>query len=211
MGCVSREDSHQGAPTRPLEKFPRRTLKAAERWHRCHLSQFGPWFYASHQPGEVGGGRWDLPSPRGTCYMAQTPQAALREVAGPDLLELGFLTRPWLAARSVSEIELGTNVPAANLLSPRASDFGASAELTGALPYELTQTWARAWDSAGFGGIYYGMRFATNRRGLGLFGDAGPGDGDTVQTLPALDVATSDGLTVVEIPSSRSMNVVDPT
>lgn len=206
-----RQASHQQGPRGSLTGFPRTTLKAQSGWYRCHLAAFGPWFFASHPSGEVGGGRWDLPEPLGTCYVAESPLAALKEVAGPDLLEVGFLTRPWLEGRSVSELRLGSDVAAANLRSPRVSEFGASAELMGALAYAVTQEWARGWKAAGFGGVVYGMRFAANLRGLGIFGPAGAGNGEVVSTSSSLDVASAGpGLRVVDLPSSRSMNVVEP-
>lgn len=206
-----REASHQGPPAGDLSTFPSATVAPSTKWHRCHQTHREPWFYASHPADDIGGGRWDLPEPNGTCYVAESAVAALTETAGPDLHDHGFVTGSWVDARSVSEVGLGADVNVADMTDPAVSEHGASNELVGALPYRITQAWARGWDAAGFGGVRYGLRFAANLIGLGLFGPAGARTGGRVLgARPAREVASTSGVRVVEVPASRDMNIFDP-
>ena len=50
-----------------------------------------------------GPGRFDLPPPHGTCYLAGDPLSALLEVVGPDLVR-GAVWTPFLAERRVCEL-----------------------------------------------------------------------------------------------------------
>lgn len=206
-----REASRQGPPADDLSGFPSAAVAASTKWHRCHQTQHEPWFYASHPADKIGGGRWDLPAPNGTCYVAESAGAALKETAGPDLHDHGFVTGSWADARSVSGVELGAKVSVADMTDAAVSDHGASNELVGALRYRITQAWARGWHAAGLGGVQYGLRFAANLIGLGLFGPAGARTGGRVLgARSAREVASTSGVRVVEVPASRDMNILDP-
>lgn len=66
---------------------------------RIHRYRRSPWWFASD-----GAGRFDLPVPHGTCYLAVDPVAALLEVArGLTILSQDFLARRRLASAALPE------------------------------------------------------------------------------------------------------------
>ncbi|MGN6634758.1 MAG: RES domain-containing protein, partial [Oryzihumus sp.] len=79
-GPRSREVVAQQVPRTRLAGFPAYRLDPRTVLCRAHLAANGPWWF-SHD----GGGRFDLPAPRGTCYLATDPAAAVRERLGAVL------------------------------------------------------------------------------------------------------------------------------
>ena len=80
--------------------------------------------------------------------------------------------------------------------------------------YDITQAWARTWRRAGFGGVFYLLRFTPGpSRGLALFGPAGapdpppPGDPDP---RPVREVVEGLGIDVVDPPAFGAVTVVSP-
>lgn len=184
---------------RDYRGFPRRAIKAGSRWFRQHAAELGPWWFSS------GEGRFDLGRPDGTCYLAATQRAALRERLGPDLAIHGRVANSLVNGRVISALTLPRAVKAANLESDRASDvYGITGELTVMTPYDVTQAWARVLHRSGFDGVQGRLRFSLQRDsvGLGFFGDAGSRDGWAGDDDPveARVVAEGLGLVVVEPP-----------
>lgn len=204
-----RDASRQQPPGRSLGDFPGTVNRTTKHLHRCHQITNGCWYFSSAlSPGW--GGRWDLPAPDGTCYLAQSPEGALMEAVGTDLTDHGFVTSTFLAARQVTELRLPSTTMTADLTATSVSDHGVTSELTGAISYVLTQQWAQAFSRAGFGGITYGLRFRPNTKGLGLFGPAGPADHPTGVATSALTIAQTLKLPIESTPEFADMEVVEP-
>lgn len=179
---MGRSDATQQPPEagQSLAGFPTRHVGAGTSWSRAHRESLGPWFFASE-----GGGRFDLPHPRGTCYLANTPETAARELIGPELIGAGRVTDAFLTDRVVSKIPLPSPVKAAKLTSNYALDHRVSNELSSMPDYSLTQQWAQAFDEQGFTGIWYRPRFSPGKgRALGVFGPSGPSACDVLERRP---------------------------
>jgi len=176
----------------------------------------GAWFFSSSPAGDPapGSGRFDLPEPEGTCHLASTPAAAVREVAGPDVVRRGWIEGDLLEGRVVSTLTLSHPVRAADVSARRATDYRISSELTTTGRYEITQAWARALRDAGFDALRHQLRFTPGSdRGLALFGTAGrpdPGWPGGPDPASAAEWAESLGLDVVTAPSSAAVEIVPP-
>lgn len=204
-----RDESRQKPPGHSLAGFPGTVNRTTKHFHRCHQIANGAWYFSSAlAPGA--GGRWDLSAPGGTCYLAQSPEGALMEAVGTDLADHGFVTSTFLAARQITELRLPSVTMTADLTAPTVSDHGVTSELTGAIPYTLTQQWAKAFMAAGFGGITYGLRFRPNAKGLGLFGPAGPADHPTWAATSALTIASALRLPIESTPALADLDVIEP-
>jgi hypothetical protein len=118
-------------------------------------------------------GRFDLPAPEGTCYLATDELAALLETLGADHMA-GAVSAAFLAERRLRRLTLPLSTEAADLTSRKAAGFGITAEIDTLVPYELPQTWAARLRAAGNGGLLYWLRHDPSRSlGLALFGPHG--------------------------------------
>lgn len=138
------------------------------------------------------------------------------EVVGPDLYDQGFVTEGFLRQRVASTVTLPKRPHVANLLDGEISGFGATAELSGAIAYDRTQAWARAFRRQGFDGIVFGLRFRPNTEGLAVFGTSGPGAKTAVHGPPreALEVAEDLNLSILyshQLGRLADFTVIDPT
>lgn len=209
MGRVSRERIFQQPPDpdRDYRGFPRRTLAAGMTWFRQHAASCGPWWFSCS-----GAGRFDLADPYGTCYLAASPQSAVREGIGPDLAEHGQVPASLIDGRVVSALPLPETVTAANVDSPRAVDhYGVTAELTAMTPYDVPQAWANTLHRAGFDAVIGRLRFAGARdRGLALFGEQGHRTAWPTDPHPvtARGVAARQGITIVDPPATDQITIV---
>ena len=105
-----------------LTKFPRKTHRAGTAWFRQHNDRpadtdRGAWYFASHAPGVVGEGRFDLIDPDGSCYLATTKRGAANECIGPEYFDRGWVDANLVAGRVLSELPLSHDVKAANMTS----------------------------------------------------------------------------------------------
>lgn len=182
-----------------LHGFPRWTLTSARTLFRAHSTSNGPWSFAS-----APGGRWDLPTPHGTVYLADSAEAALRESIGRVLSNRATLTETEVDASRFSRLHMPGNVRLADLCSRNAASYGLTREIHTLTPYALTQVWAVAFRTAGAGGVRYDARFSTGRaRAYSVFGDAGPRSWpDDPTPQPGRDVADAAGIRVLSIPHS---------
>ncbi|MEO3935193.1 RES domain-containing protein [Dermatophilaceae bacterium Soc4.6] len=205
---VDRERVAQHPPAVPLDDFPVHTATVRATLHRAHHRDLGPWWFSSS------GGRFDLPAPRGTCYLADDPLVALRERIGVVLGGADQVPASLLEATVISRLHLPRAHHVADLTARRASRFGATRELETMVPYAVPQAWALALAAAGHQGVRYGPRFSTGAvTSLAVFGEAGAGSGvvDPVP-VPAVDVPGApvplrpprrEDLTVVKPPRTR--------
>lgn len=170
-------------PPADLAGFPAYRLRTPR--YRIHRRGVGPWWFNSD-----GTRRFDLPAPRGTCYLADTEEGAFLEVFGSFVG--GIVPEEEVCARAVSWLGAPGSPRLANLLDGRVLRFGVSAELATTPDYELSQAWARALAAAGFDGIRYHLRHDPSSRqvGVALFGDAGERDWPVLRTRSVSDRTT---------------------
>jgi len=189
-----------------LRRFPARMIPAGP-WFRQHSASAGAWWFSSAS------GRFDLAAPRGTCYLASSGRAAVRERIGPDLAAYGLVPESLLVGRVVSRLRLPGSVRAANADSAAAANFGVTRELPVMVPYVVPQAWAQALDVFGFEALVASLRFTPGRAlGVALFGDAGErGDWPTdPEPAPAAAIAVRMGIRVVATPRSSELTFIEP-
>lgn len=207
---TARERTALGPPPASLAGFPAYLVDTDADLFRAHGRELGPWWFGSD-----GSGRFDLPSPRGTCYVALDPLSALRERLGPVLGGSSAVPESLLEASVVSRLRLPQPREVADAQDRGAAAFGVTRELESTVPYAVPQAWARAFDGAGLGGVRYGPRFTPGRSSaVALFGAEGaadwPRDPDPVpaQQVPgaprSLSTPRRDDLTVVRPPRTRA-------
>ena len=78
-------------------------------WYRAHAVGLGPWWY-SHDSS----GRFDLPAPAGTCYLASQLEVAVRERLGETLVTAGLIAADEAARMVVSRLEIDPNTMVAD-------------------------------------------------------------------------------------------------
>ncbi len=118
-------------------------------------------------------GRFDLPEPDGTCYLAGDLLCALLELIGPDL-ESGAVSADFLRERRLRELRVPEEVELSDLTSRKASGFGITAEIGSIVPYGVPQAWAARLRATGSGGIVYWLRHDPSKsEGYALFGPHG--------------------------------------
>ena len=202
---MSREVVAQLPPSLPLDGFPTRHLTPGDPLQRAHTNAYGPWWFGSD-----GGGRFDLPDPRGTCYLASSAVVAVRERLGTVLGGQPVVAASLLDDVVVSTLHLPDERDVADVESQAATRFGVTRELETMVPYAVPQAWARAFDAAGIGGVAYGPRFTTGDAvSYGIFGPAGATDWP-VDPEPVAAVAVPGVPVAVEPPRRWDLTVVRP-
>lgn len=161
-----------GEPPDLLLGFP----EAAPPAELHRLSEFpGSWWYASTAgAGDPDvGGRFDLPAPNGTCYLADSLAGAVVEkllrapvkVVVDERLDELFHT----------VVTVRRTPPVADLTARKATGYGLNAEIHSTLDYARTRRWAIAFHRTGFRGLRHRLRGDVTQRlaGWALFGSAG--------------------------------------
>ena len=135
-----------------LEAFPE--APAPAELHR--LSEWpGTWWFSSI-PNEESGGRFDLPAPNGTCYLAESLDGALvekllRNNAKVVVAErLGELFHATVTVRAMPRC--------ADLAAPAAAGFGINGEIHTTLNYRKPRQWAKALRRTGWKALRYLLR-----------------------------------------------------
>lgn len=186
----------------------------ATRWFRAHEARSGRdggcWWFTSFSPGQQPQGRFDLLEPRGTCYLASTPEAAVRERVGRFLARADWIPAEEVDGRRVTTVATlhirGRRV--ADATKPGAADhFRATRELFTINDYILTTQWAAAFDRHGFAAVVHQPRFSTgNERAVALFGDEG-GRTWAVHSFESMHkIATRMNIRVAEVPHSVTVD-----
>ena len=153
-------DDLAGFPTRPLS--PKTPLFRVVRKGR------NPWWFGSGMTG-----RFDLPEPDGTCYLAGDPLSALLELIGPEI-ESGAVSSELLRDRRLRELRVPEETELSDLTSRKASQFGITSEIGSLVPYDVPQSWAARLRALGSGGVVYWLRHDPSRsEGYALFGPHG--------------------------------------
>lgn len=155
-----------------LKGFPT-TRSLPHRLHR--LSEHRqPWWYSSRRRADTsGGGRFDLPAPEGTCYLADDLDATLGEklLRRPKkIVPAQRLRELWHATVTVSDApEL------ADLTAKSATGWGINGEIHVTVDYAKPRAWAARLRAAGAAGLRHAVRSdpALKARAVALFGTAG--------------------------------------
>ena len=209
---MSRGASAQPGPPSDLTAFPAVALPVGTTVFRSvtvNGASGDPWAYG-HFANDAGG-RFNVPSPRGTMSVARSQLTAIMErigaveplptkASGPTGLAAGSVVNErFIDEASASKVFVYTLRVAtarsriANLHHADANmKYSVTGELgDGADIYPVSQAWAAALDAAGFDGIQYHTRFDTRRDdealGYALFGD----ETDTVGGLDQIGDPTA--------------------
>lgn len=131
-----------------LAGFPRRLLPAAtELWRVTRVGR-GPWWLSSSPAG-----RFDLPEPWGTCYLALDPLAALLELVDPGRIG-GLVAEEHLARWRLWRLRPPGERSLADLTSREAARW-LTLQIHAATPHERLQAWAARLREAGAQGLWY--------------------------------------------------------
>ncbi|MEH0110744.1 RES family NAD+ phosphorylase [Tersicoccus sp. MR15.9] len=200
---MTRDQSFQDEPDPSLDfsAFPSVTC-ALDSGHRAHSADFGPGWYSSS-----GDGRFDLAEPLGTLYSADDVETATREYVGPSLRGRRKIKRELAERFVVSEITLPEGKNYADLGSRTAERFDVIRELLTTTDYDLTQTWAHAFeDRAKLDGVRYPTRFTLGEpNAWALYGPAGADPSITsISMIDGPTACTESGLQVVDGPGHSS-------
>ena len=172
----------------------------------------GVWWYSTVATADdPSGGRFDLPRPRGTCYLAESLDGALVQ----KLLrtETKIVVAERLEELFHATVAVGAARATADLTSPAATGFGLNAEVHATLDYRAPRRWADALWRRGWRALRYLLRgnVAGRQAGRALFGSAGlharapTGMSTKVRPLDrtrAEQLLADRGVTVRPIPSS---------
>lgn len=182
----------RGFPSTPPPAVLVRVCRAASR----------TWWFSSD-----GSGRFDLPAPEGTCYLATDAYAAIREAT-----RLGPVSIDWVAARELRRTAPpDPNARLAATTRKAAGPYGITNELVTLVPYDLPRRWAAALRAHGFDGIRHQLRHDHRARpsGVSIFGPAGAAaldDGTrTPLTVSAVEAA---GVHVHPPPTTAELTIV---
>lgn len=145
--------------------------------YRIHRRGLGAWWF-SHDSS----GRFDLRSPRGTCYLAENPLGSFIEV----FRDTRIVAESDVDQRVLSTVHVPDDVDLADCTESGALGFGVTAAIHSSESYERTQEWAAAFADAGFGGIRYLVSHDPAQRlvRVALFGSAGAQDRPVADTGP---------------------------
>lgn len=156
-----------------------------------------PWWFASvPEDDPTAGGRFDLPSPMGTCYVATSAVGAVLESLQAHLTSLPVEE---LRSRRLARVNAPDGAPVAARLTSRrlAGAHGVTAALWSGGNRLLTQRWAGAFRRDGWWALYGGAQHdpSGRLRSYAVFDHSG-GHSPTVcgvwtheSTTPADDVA----------------------
>ncbi len=134
-------------------------------------------------------GRFDLPSPYGTCYLAESHTGAFVEVFQRWFVQRIPIPRSEVAARLASDLFAPGSFRLADCTASRALAFGATGLIHATSERALTQAWAAAFLDAGFDGVRYLVSTAPSMQlvGFALFGSSGEATWPVAATGPIGD------------------------
>lgn len=142
----------------PTVRLAGRTLWRCHRSHSPDGTKRPMWWFATSPPGPTGG-RFDLPSPNGSCYAATSLAAAVVEAFQEQWGTGSVIPTSALAGRVVASAAVpnGT-VAAADLSHRRALAVGITGGLWSDRDRSLTKRWATELHGAGHQAIHHGVQ-----------------------------------------------------
>jgi hypothetical protein len=197
-----------GEPPNDLTGFPSGQAQRGP-WFRAHPERpgrdSGCWWFTSHERGVTPGGRFDLLVPNGTCYLADSAEAAVRERVGRY-----SAARTWVPANAVDGVLVSSvatlptgSWPLADSTHASAAALGATRELSAATRYGLTSRWAQALFREGFAGLLYQPRFSTGTEvEVAVFGAEGTRTWAVRSSEAMRAIVIGMGLTIAPVPHS---------
>lgn len=184
------------APGLDLSAFPTDALAGTQPLFRAHSAGNGPWWFTSE-----GKGRFDLSTPRGTCYAADIVAAAVRERLGRHYVGGGMAP-----ARLVDDTVVTEIIPpagrGANLEHEDVAGYPVTGELPNLADYSISQAWATAFDAAGFDAVHYRGRLS-HAYGVAcwaLFDEEGAKSYPTGAAMSGRDACAAVGIKVMPPP-----------
>lgn len=191
-----------------LNAFPEVTVPAGTAMYRSHSTSRGAWYFDNGDEG-----RFNLHGARGTCCTASSVDTAVREKVRGRASRTGVVSRDLADSFVVSIVTAPTEHRCAAVNHVDAAKHGVVRELTTMPDYSVPQAWAKAFEDAGFDGVFYGSAFTTGEpAAYALFGDAGvpdPSAGHTAAHYMGGEEACKDlGWTVANRPVTRNMTVI---
>ena len=170
---------------------------------------YGPWWFGSSMKG-----RFDLPEPDGTCYLAVDEISALLEVIGPDL-ERGAISSRFLSDRSLRKLRVPEEQRLSDLTSRQAVRFGVTTEIGTIVPYACPQAWAAKLRSTGSQGVVYWARHDPSRgEAVALFAPHGEqkkwkrGRERAISRRLLDRLRRECGVEVIDVPSSGELTIL---
>jgi len=170
----------------------------------------GCWWFSGTPEGQTPEGRFDLPLPEGTFYLAETAVASALERCGRYLAQRMPIPVTAIEKRVVSTV-IGRVNGLGDFTNTRSVAIGVTSEIGTVDDYSLTATWAIGASKNGMSGVKYHPRFSTGPdSAFALFGAAGvhraPGLSVTaVRTLA--EVLAGEGIVPRLIPSEAEAAV----
>lgn len=161
-------------------RFPRPVPPVGPGWtlYRIYRSrdpktgeERSPFLFSSIRENPDSGGRYDLPSPHGTCSFARSDLEAWLEVfRSAGIVDIGDIR-----VRRLCVTEPPHTIPAADLLARAARGFGITGELHTIDDFDLPRRWAKALFDAGFRALRGKIRHdpTLTEQSLTLFDEAG--------------------------------------
>jgi len=194
-----------------LREFPTRALSPHQGLFRIVRIGNGPWWFGSSMAG-----RFDLPEPEGTCYLAADALAALMETIGPES-QSGTVSEEFLRGRRLVRLHVPQELSLSDSTSRESSRFGMTGEIGTITPYDRPQAWAARLHAAGSAGIVYWLRHDPSRmEGFALFGPQGersdwPWEDEAPLGIPPrliIGLQEAFGIEVVEAPRRDQLRII---
>ncbi len=195
-------------PDLRLTHFP--SIAIPDTAYRAHSPEYGPWYFSDRLDGRFG-----VPSPHGTCHLADSAEVAVREWLGPVFVGTTVISRAQAELLRVSQL---TTQPTqlAHLNHPLTAPFGITDEINTDTRnnYAVPQAWAQALHASGFGGVRYRARFtpAEGSNAVALFGKAGEHPSiENGEYLTGVEALEACGFMVLGPPASTRLTLAKPT
>jgi hypothetical protein len=191
-----------------LTQFPAATPSAKKTLYRAHSVARAPWWFSSD-----GSGRFDVPPPSGTLYLADDVASAVRERLADLVMPGQRVFEQEADGMAVSGIRPGAKSRCANVSDPSAVKWNVTRELTTMTDFSVTNAWAQRLLADGFQGVRYASRFTTGgSNAWAIFGPAGnnkklKGHASAIEGRAACLRA---GIQPVPVPSSSRLTRISP-
>jgi RES domain-containing protein len=191
-----------------LTGFPAATPSAKVTLYRAHSAGRAPWWFSSD-----GSGRFDVPPPSGTLYLADDVASAVRERLAHLVMPGQRVFEQEANGMVVSRFRPVAKPRCANVSDPSAVKWGVTRELTTMTDYSVTNAWAHRFLADEFQGVRYASRFTTGgSNAWALFGPAGKNKKLTAHSasIEGRAACLRAGIQPIPVPSSAGLTRISP-